>query len=83
MRSISNGFRLKDVFWIAEKFREQSDKKIVLMSYYNPIYRSGVRNFVERAFSAGVDAMLVVDLPFDEAGSFLEICRDFGMKNVF
>jgi len=81
--AISNGFRLKDVFWIAEKFREQSDKKLVLMSYYNPIYRSGVRNFVERAFSAGVDAMLVVDLPFDEAGSFLEICRDLGMKNVF
>jgi len=81
--ALSNGFKLRDVFWIAEKFREQSEKNLVLMSYYNPIYRSGVREFVEKAFSAGINAMLVVDLPFDEAEKFVEICSSVGMKNVF
>lgn len=81
--ALSNGFRLKDVFWIAKKFREQCDKKLVLMSYYNPIYKTGIKKFIETAYSSGIDAMLVVDLPFDEANEFVEICRDMGMKNVF
>ncbi|MCS7144899.1 MAG: tryptophan synthase subunit alpha, partial [Archaeoglobaceae archaeon] len=81
--ALSNGFKLRDFFWIAKNFREQSDKKLVLMSYYNPIYRTGIREFVEKAYSSGVDAMLVVDLPFDEANEFVQICREIGMKNVF
>ncbi|MEM2191529.1 MAG: tryptophan synthase subunit alpha [Archaeoglobaceae archaeon] len=81
--AISNGFRLRDAFWIAKKFREQSQKKLVLMSYYNPIYRTGIKKFVENAYSCGIDAMLVVDLPYDEANEFVEVCRDVGMKNVF
>ncbi|MCX8172393.1 MAG: tryptophan synthase subunit alpha [Archaeoglobaceae archaeon] len=81
--ALSNGFRLRDTFWIVEKFREQSDKKLVLMSYYNPIYRSGIEKFVEKAYSSGVDALLVVDLPFDEANEFVEVCSRVGMKNVF
>lgn len=81
--ALSTGFRLRDVFWIVKKFREQSDKKLVLMSYYNPIYRKGIENFVGEAYHAGVDAMLVVDLPFDEANEFVGVCRDIGMKNVF
>jgi len=81
--ALSSGFRLRDVFWIAKKFKGESDKKLVLMSYYNPIYRMGVEDFVMGALSAGVDAILVVDLPFDEANEFVDVCRDFGMKNVF
>lgn len=81
--ALTSGFRLKDIFWIVRRFREQSEKKLVLMSYYNPIYRTGVEKFVEEAYSAGIDALLVVDLPFDEASEFIEICRDIQMKNVF
>ncbi|MCQ4153439.1 MAG: tryptophan synthase subunit alpha [Archaeoglobi archaeon] len=81
--ALSAGFKLKDVFWIVRKFREQSDTKLVLMSYYNPIYKVGIEDFIVNAVSAGVDAMLVVDLPFDEADEFVKVCRDFGMKNVF
>ncbi len=81
--ALSSGFRLNDVFWIAKKFKEQSDKKLVLMSYYNPIYRLGFRDFILKAVSVGVDAMLVVDLPFDESNEFVDVCMDFGMKNVF
>jgi len=81
--ALSAGFRLKDVFWIVKKFREQSDRRLVLMSYYNPIYKTGIEDFVAKAVSAGVEATLVVDLPFDEANEFVEVCGDFGMKNVF
>jgi len=81
-RALKN-FRVEQVFQIAKAFREQSAKPLVLMSYYNPIYRKGVERFVERAYSCGVDAMLVVDLPFDMAEKFVEVCSRVGMKNIF
>jgi len=82
-KALSSGFRVDDIFWIARKFREEDDRKLILMSYFNPIYRKGIRNFVERAYESGFDALLVVDLPFDEAGDLLDICREIGMGNVF
>lgn len=82
-KALSRGFKVRDVFWIAKNFKQNDNRKLVLMSYFNPIYRIGVENFVEKAYESGFDAILVVDLPFDEAKEFVEICRDFGIKNVF
>lgn len=81
-RALRN-FRLEQVFEIARAFRKESETPLVLMSYYNPIFRRGVKAFVEEAYSSGVDAILVVDLPYDEAGEFVEVCSDVGVKNVF
>lgn len=82
VRALRN-FRVDQVFEIARAFRAESDRQLVLMSYYNPIYRRGVESFVEKAYSSGIDAMLVVDLPYDEAQDFVEVCDKVGMKNVF
>lgn len=76
-------FRVGQIFDIAKAFRAESDKPLVLMSYYNPIYRRGVEGFVEEAYASGIDAMLVVDLPYDEAMDFVDVCNAVGMKNVF
>ncbi|MFN3383560.1 MAG: tryptophan synthase subunit alpha [Archaeoglobaceae archaeon] len=81
--ALSSGFKVRDVFWIAREFRKRDSRKLVLMSYFNPIYSVGVREFVEKAYESGFDAILVVDLPFDEAEDFVEICREIGIKNVF
>lgn len=76
-------FKLNQVFEIARAFRKESETPLVLMSYYNPIFRRGVEAFIENAYSSGVDAILVVDLPHDEAGDFVEVCSNVGVKNVF
>ncbi len=81
--ALSSGFKVKDVFWIAREFRKRDSRKLVLMSYFNPIHSAGMREFVEKAYESGFDAILVVDLPFDEAKEFVGICRDVGIKNVF
>jgi len=82
VRALKN-FRVKQVFDVVRAFREESDKPVVIMSYFNPIYRMGVRDFVERAYSSGADAMLVVDLPYDEADEYVDICSSIGMDTVF
>ncbi len=82
IRTLKN-FRTEQVFEITRNFRRETETPLVIMSYYNPIYRKGVEVFVERAYESGANAILVVDLPFDEAEGFVEACRKVGMESVF
>ncbi|AFK23181.1 tryptophan synthase subunit alpha [Pyrococcus sp. ST04] len=82
-RALKNGFRLEDAFYIIREFRKHSETPLVIMTYYNPVYRTGIRKFVEKAKDAGADGMLIVDLPVTHAGEFLDIAREEGIKTVF
>ena len=66
-RALKAGINLKKVFSIVEIFRtEDVETPIVLMGYYNPIYIYGIERFVSDAEAAGVDGLIVVDLPPEE-----------------
>ena len=66
-RSLDNGMTLLKTLELAKKFREKNDSTpIVLMGYYNPIYSHGVEKFLMDAKAAGVDGLIVVDLPPEE-----------------
>ncbi|MEL6317384.1 MAG: tryptophan synthase subunit alpha [Pseudomonadota bacterium] len=72
-RALASGTTLAGVLEIARAFREHdADTPVVLMGYYNPIYSFGVRRFLQEARSAGVDGLIVVDLPPEEDA---ELCR--------
>jgi tryptophan synthase alpha chain len=67
LRALKAGMTLKKVLQLVTDFRAQDDKTpIVLMGYYNPIYVYGVDRFLEDAKRAGVDGLIVVDLPPEE-----------------
>ncbi|ASJ16280.1 tryptophan synthase subunit alpha [Thermococcus chitonophagus] len=82
-RALKNGFKLEDAFRIVREFRKHSDTPIVLMTYYNPVFRTGVEEFLGMAKDAGVDGMLIVDLPVTHAQHFLDVAREEGIKTVF
>ncbi len=82
-RALKNGFRVKDVFSIVREFREHSGKDVVLMTYYNPIFRMGVEKFVRLSAEAGVNGIIAVDLPADDSQEYREICRKFNIKTIF
>jgi tryptophan synthase alpha chain len=64
LRALKGGMSLKGVLAIVRRFRSDDDATpIVLMGYYNPIYRYGVTRFLADAAKAGVDGLIVVDLP--------------------
>ncbi len=66
-RALESGMTLKRTLALAAAFREQDDTTpIVLMGYYNPIYSMGVDAFLEAAQKAGIDGLIVVDLPPEE-----------------
>jgi len=66
-RALASGQTLRGVLAMVEEFRRKdADTPIVLMGYYNPIYIFGVEAFLAAAREAGVDGLIVVDLPPEE-----------------
>lgn len=66
-RALRAGVRMEDALETAGAFRSESDTPLLLMGYINPIYRYGVASFCRDAGNAGVDALILVDLPLEEA----------------
>ncbi|KZY04063.1 MULTISPECIES: tryptophan synthase subunit alpha [unclassified Sulfitobacter] len=66
-RALEGGMTLKKTLELARRFREDDDTTpIVMMGYYNPIYSMGVDAFLKAAREAGIDGLIVVDLPPEE-----------------
>ncbi|SIR28845.1 tryptophan synthase, alpha chain [Rhizobium sp. RU35A] len=63
-RALAGGQTLAKTLDLAREFRkDDQDTPIVLMGYYNPIYNMGVETFLDQALEAGIDGLIVVDLP--------------------
>ncbi|MEQ8377374.1 tryptophan synthase subunit alpha [Parvibaculum sp.] len=66
-RALRSGSTMLKTLELVRRFREtDNETPIVLMGYYNPIYHMGVETFLTRACEAGVDGLIVVDLPPEE-----------------
>ena len=71
-RALEAGMTLDKTLQMVRDFRAKDDlTPIVLMGYYNPIYARGVDLFLQQAKSAGIDGLIIVDLPPEEDG---ELC---------
>lgn len=66
-RALKNGATLAGILTMIESIRKVSEIPIVLFGYYNPILSFGTERFADRAQEAGVDGILVVDLPPEES----------------
>ena len=67
---------------VAEFRRGDADTPIILMGYYNPIYVYGVEHFVADARVSGVDGLIIVDLPPEEADELRIPARDVGIDLI-
>lgn len=82
--SLANGTRLRDVLAAVAGFRQtDSQTPVVLMGYLNPIERMGTHAFAQAAQAAGVDGVLVVDLPPEEADELVPVWRAHGIDPIF
>ncbi len=67
LRALAKGASLSSTLELVRAFRaDDQDTPIILMGYYNPIYRFGVDRFLAEAAAVGVDGLIVVDLPPEE-----------------
>ena len=82
--ALANGTRLRDVLAAVTSFRQtDSQTPVVLMGYLNPIERMGTQAFAKAAEAAGVDGVLVVDLPPEEADELVPVWRTHGIDPIF
>lgn len=67
-RALEMGISMKDIFHTAGQFRNYTAIPILLMTYYNPVFRAGITEFVNSARDSGIDGLIVPDLPVEEDG---------------
>lgn len=67
VRALERGAKLADAIALARALREESDKPLVLMTYYNPVLRFGLERFASEARAAGVDGVILPDVPLEES----------------
>jgi len=82
-RALKNHVALKDVISLVRAIRKKTEIPLVFMTYFNPVFRFGVDRFVREASVAGVDGVIVPDLPPDEADSLIKASRKSGFANIF
>lgn len=80
LRALSAGASMKTTLRMARDFRaKNSDTPLILMGYYNPVYVYGVEGFVRDAAAAGVDGLIIVDLPPEESSELHKPAQDAGL----
>jgi tryptophan synthase alpha chain len=82
-RALKSGMNCGRVLELVQRIRAFSDVPIVFYTYYNLVFAHGVDAYVGQAKQAGVDGMLTLDLPPEEAGEVLEACRKQDLRTVF
>lgn len=82
-RALAKSCSLKDVLKTVSKIREKSEIPILLMGYYNPVFHHGVDKFCKAAKKAGVDALLIVDLPPEESFELHQACKANDLNLIF
>jgi len=82
-RALAAGGNLKTSLKIIEDVRPHVSAPIVVFSYANPLLRFGTAEFARQAAAAGVDGVLALDLPIEEAGEFREIMAASGIDTIF
>jgi tryptophan synthase alpha chain len=66
-RALDSGTTISGIFDAVKKIRQKSQIPIVLFTYYNPVFHFGLKKFLEQAEQVGVDGVLILDLPSEEA----------------
>ncbi len=77
-RALKSGTTLRKVIAAVRGLRHHTRIPIILMTYYNPVFKYGEELFVKDAIEAGVDGVIIPDLPPEEAGSFIKLSRPSG-----
>ncbi|ATW24380.1 tryptophan synthase subunit alpha [Candidatus Formimonas warabiya] len=83
VRALAGKITLDKIFSLAARVRQKTQIPLLIMTYYNPVYVMGVDHFIEQGRAAGVDGLIIPDLPLEEAGPVQEALEKKGMNLIF
>ncbi|ACV61805.1 tryptophan synthase, alpha subunit [Desulfofarcimen acetoxidans DSM 771] len=82
LRSLAGGTNLAGILDSVREIRQKSDIPLVLMTYYNPVFRFGIDKFVAEAAEAGVNGLIMPDVPLEESGPLAKPAREKGIDLI-
>lgn len=82
-RALKNKVTLRNVLDLVKSIREKTTIPLVLMTYYNPIFKYGDEDFIKDSVTSGVDGVIIPDLPFEEATDFIKTSKMKGLDTIF
>jgi tryptophan synthase alpha chain len=82
-RALQAGVTLRKVVNLVRELRRHTQIPLVLMTYYNPVFKYGEEQFVKDAVDAGVDGVIIPDLPPEEAGGLMGLSKKAGLAVIF
>jgi tryptophan synthase alpha chain len=83
LRALNAGTTPLKVLDIAKQIKAEHNIPVVVMAYYNPVFRLGVDNFLAAAKTQGVDGFIVPDLPVEEAADYRKAAQTQGLDTIF
>jgi len=83
LRALKAGTTPRKVLEIAREVRKKHSIPVVILTYYNPIFRMGLDNFFRSASNCEVDGLIVPDLPVDEADDYRKVAKTYGIDTIF
>ncbi len=81
--AIRNGVNVQKVFELVKEARKKTEIPLILMGYVNPLLNYGMERFFSDANNAGVDGMIIPDLPPEESDDYRMLAKKFGISTVF
>ncbi len=82
-RALAQGVTLRKVLALVREIRQDTEIPLILMTYYNPVFKYGIEAFVRDAATIGVDGIIIPDLIPDEAGDFISSARKYRLDTIF
>ena len=83
VRALQEGVTPKACLEMAKQLRQKVEVPLVFMTYYNPVLRFGLESFCATGAKAGIDGLIIPDLPPDEAGGLDIFTRKYGLDLIY
>ena len=83
VRALKAGTTPTTVLGMAREIKKKHSVPIVILTYYNPVFRMGLEKFFKLAKNCKVDGVIVADLPVEEAEDYKKIAETYGIDTIF
>ncbi len=82
LRALTGGVTTDAIFGLVRELRRDVAAPMVFMTYANVIFSYGAERFISTCAQIGIDGLILPDLPFEEKGEFLPLCRQYGVDLI-
>ncbi|MBR1471261.1 MAG: tryptophan synthase subunit alpha [Lachnospiraceae bacterium] len=81
-RALKGGCTTDDLFEMVRRLRRSTQIPLVFMTYYNPVFSYGNEKFLKNCQEAGIDGVIIPDLPFEESDEIRDTCHQYGIDLI-